>query len=124
MYCGTSKLLQNVIGRHSSELAISSYSTLAVFLSQAKSQLEKRYDLRGFNVLDRKILTQPSGDDFSSYLPPTKEEVLGKKEILDTYDAELQYWFSFYVDNPEGANTDSIDSIRLQYEAGIKAVTM
>jgi hypothetical protein len=99
-------------------------NAFAATAAQVKSQLEKRYDLRGFNVLDRKILTQPSGDDFSSYLPPTKEEVLGKKEILDTYDAELQYWFSFYVDNPEGANTDSIDSIRLQYEAGIKAVTM
>lgn len=55
-------------------------NAFAATAAQVKSQLEKRYDLRGFNVLDRKILTQPSGDDFSSYLPPTKEEVLGKRK--------------------------------------------
>lgn len=106
---------------------IVSYTERAFTEEEARIRIElgKIYnDIRGFRFWDKGILTEPSGDDFNSYLPPSEDDVLEGKEILDAYKAQMRYTCSFYVENPEGATTQVSELVELTYEAGIKAAYM
>lgn len=87
-----------------------------------EDELKKQYDdFRAFYILKNEVLTEPTGDDFNSYLPPTENEVLMGKEILDTYKARIQFRYNFYVENPEGAETEVLSQRDIDYQAGIRA---
>lgn len=75
--------------------------------------------------INKEIKTRPTDEEFVAYLPPSKEDVLISKEILNTYQAQLKYKIYFKIDSPMGdiiASNSYIDD--LTYQAGIKATAM
>lgn len=64
------------------------------------------------------LVSQPTDEDFSAYLPPAEEEAVAGKQILYTYYANLKY--TIRVAGLGGTKyTDYVDN--LSYQAGIKA---
>ena len=99
-----------------------------VFEQAIKNAEEKHYPLFRdpyIGDINKEIITRPTDEEFVAYLPPSKEDVLISKEILNTYQAQLKYKIYFKVDSPMGdviASQSYTDD--LTYQAGIKAVAM
>lgn len=96
---------------------------------QAIRDAEKEHDVSHSNVgmiyIVREITSRPTDEEFAAYLPPSKEDVLNAKEILNTYRARLKYTIVVVLGNPPNTHTVEKDYVdELTYEAGIKAVTM
>lgn len=69
-------------------------------------------------------ITQPSDEDFASFLPPSETDVKNKKEIMNVYKAKLYYTLDHYhVVNGRYDYSTKWDE-EIEYKAGVKAVYM
>lgn len=96
---------------------------------QAVKDAEQRHNVnyRDIGMVDviREIVSSPTDEEFAAYLPPSKEDVLHSKEILNTYKANLKYTIVNVLGSPPNVHTVKQDFVdELTYEAGIKAATI
>lgn len=85
-----------------------------------------KYGVNDRNVLMtdimKEVISNPTDEEFAAYLPPSEEDVIEQKEILNIYQAKLKYRISIIIGsapNTQIISTDYEDS--LTYEAGIRA---
>lgn len=76
----------------------------------------------GMTEIVREVVTRPADEEFAAYLPPSEEDVINRKEILNSYQAKLKYKITVVLGSPPDTHMVSTDyEDVLTYNAGIRA---